>query len=371
MPDEEVLHGGHQRKIVNPDSLVWLQAMAQRGWTAPMWPAEFGGGGLSEQEFVVLLEEMRRINARAPLSGMGLSMLGPTLLEYGTQAQKAQHIPPIVRGDTSWCQGYSEPNAGSDLAGLQTRAVDHGDHFVVDGSKIWTSGANFADWMFCLARTDPAAPKQKGISFLLIDMRSPGIEAKPITLIDGGSHFCQTFFDGVEVPKENLVHALNQGWTVGKRLLQHERSGLDQLLGAGRDRARTTVPLATLAKQNLGERGGRIADPAMRSQVIRHNMRAQAYALTQRRAVEESAAETPGAATSIFKLTWARQIQEQLELQLSIRGTAGLGWEGETFDPEALIKMRLWLEARAASIAGGSDEVQLNIIAKRVLSLPD
>ena len=193
MPDDEVLHGGHKRPVVNPESVQWLQAMAQKGWTAPMWPAEFGGGGLDTAEFRILIEEMRRISARPPLLGMGLSMIGPTLLEYGSQAQKEQHLPAIVRGDVGWCQGYSEPGAGSDLAALQTQAVDNGDHFVVNGSKIWTSGAHHSDWMFCLVRTDNQAPKQQGISFLLIDMASEGVEARPIPLIDGNRHFCQTF----------------------------------------------------------------------------------------------------------------------------------------------------------------------------------
>jgi len=283
---------------------------------------------------------------------------------------------PIIRGDTRWCQGYSEPGAGSDLANLATRAEDKGDHYLVNGAKIWTSGANHADWMFCLVRTDPTTQnkptKQKGISFLLIDMTSPGIDARPIELIDGNSHFCETFFKDVEVPKANLVGELNKGWTVGKRLLQHERSGLDQLLGAGQDRTAPIKPLAEMAKDSLGELSdGKIADPTIRNAIIDQNMTERSFALTQQRTVEESEADTPGAATSIFKLRWATMVQQQLELQLLLRGTKGLGWEGAAFDDEAITKGRLWLESKAASIAGGSNEVQCNIIAKHVLGLPD
>ena len=255
MPQNEAIHGGRREVADNPVAYVWLATMASRGWTAPLWPKAYGGGGLSHLEFQTLLEEMRKINARPPLLGMGLSMIGPTLLEYGNEDQKQTHLPPIIRGETRWCQGYSEPGAGSDLANLATRAEDKGDHYLVNGAKIWTSGAHHADWMFCLVRTDPTtqnkSTKQKGISFLLIDMASPGIDARPIQLIDGNSHFCETFFNNVEVPKANLVGELNKGWTIGKRLLQHERSGLDQLLGAGQDRTAPLKPLAEMAKHSL------------------------------------------------------------------------------------------------------------------------
>ncbi len=371
MPEDEAVHGGRKQRSPNPIAYDWLSLMAERGWTAPMWPRQYGGGGLSTADFQILLEEMQRLNARPPLMGMGISMIGPTLLEYGTEEQLQQHLPSIISGSTRWCQGYSEPGAGSDLASLATKAEDRGDHYLVNGSKIWTSGANFADWMFCLVRTDPAVQKQKGISFLLIDMSSSGITANPITLIDGNSHFCETVFDNVAVPKANLVGKLNQGWTVGKRLLQHERSGLDALLGAGRDRTETNVTLTELAKTQLGITNGKIADTQIRDRLLQQNLAARAFALTQQRAVEEAEANTPGAATSIFKLHWAHLVQEKLELQLLLRGSGGLGWQGPSFDPEAIGKGRLWLESKAASIAGGSNEVQRNIIAKHVLGLPD
>jgi len=372
MVESEAIHGGDRQRSPNPAAYEWLAKMAKRGWTTPMWPAEYGGDGLSKAKFQVLLDEMRQIGARPPLLGMGVSMIGPTLLEYGTEEQKLEHLPSIARGVPRWCQGSSEPGAGSDLASLQTRAEDKGDHYLVNGSKIWTSGANLADWMFALVRTDPIVQKQKGISFLLIDMSSEGIEAHPITLIDGNSHFCQTFFTDVQVPKTNLVGELNKGWTVGKRLLQHERSGLDALLGAGQDRTEPAVPLPEMAKASVGStESGKIADSAIRRRLLNHNLAQRAFELTQQRAVEEAEANTPGAATSIFKLHWAGLAQERLELQLLLRGFQGIGWEGDSFDPEAIGKGRLWLESKAASIAGGSNEVQRNIIAKHVLGLPD
>ena len=229
----QVLAGGRKQNIENQDSLIWLERCAERGYTVPMWPTSYGGAGLSLAEFLVLLEEMRRIGARTPLAGMGTSMIGPTLLEFGTEDQKLRHLPRIASGEIRWCQGYSEPGAGSDLASLQTRAEDKGDHFVVNGGKIWTSLAHFADWMFCLVRTDPKAPKHEGISFVLFPMEQPGISVNPLPLISGVSHFCQCFFDDVIAQKDDLVGEINKGWTVGKRLLQHERSNITTLAGAG------------------------------------------------------------------------------------------------------------------------------------------
>jgi alkylation response protein AidB-like acyl-CoA dehydrogenase len=303
---------------------------------------------------------------------MGVSMIGPTLLEYGTEEQKQRHLPPIARGEVAWCQGYSEPGAGSDLASLQTKAVDCGDHYLVNGSKIWTSGANYADWIFCLVRTDPEAPKHSGISFMLFSMDSPGVSTKPIVLLNGHSPFCQTFFDDVKVRKDDLVHKVNEGWTVAKRLLQHERSGLAALASADTagplQRIKPSVPLPELA---LSYSQDRTLEPQLRRRLVALEMRRQAFTLTQQRAVEESAAKTPGAATSIFKYVEAEYVKDQLELQLSIRGTQGVGWVGDAFSEEEIRMGRLWLEAKAISIAGGSNEIQLNIIAKRVLGLPD
>eukprot|EP01035_Chromulina_nebulosa_P005452 gene5452-7396_t len=210
---------------VEGDALLWKQRMGEKGWGTPTWPKEYGGGGLSSAEARVLQQEMNRIGARNPIGGMGIMMFGPTLLEYGSEEQKQRHIPPICRGEIRWCQGYSEPGAGSDLAALQTRCEDRGDHFLVNGQKVWTSGAQYADWCFCLVRTD-FTTKHDGISFILFDMKTPGVEVRPIQLISGNSPFCETFLTDVKVPKENLVGELNKGWTIGKRLLIHERNSL-------------------------------------------------------------------------------------------------------------------------------------------------
>ena len=230
--EDETVWGGRREPFVNPDSKVWLERMAEKGWTAPRWPTEYGGGGLSGEEELVLQQEMSRINARSPLSSFGLWMLGPALLEFASEEQKLEHLPKIVRGEIRWCQGYSEPGSGSDLASLNTRAEDKGDYFLVNGSKVWTSYADQADWIFCLVRTDADAAKHDGISFLLFDMESPGVETKPIKLISGSSPFCQTFFDDVKVPKTNLVGEPNRGWSIAKRLLQHERQMISGIGGA-------------------------------------------------------------------------------------------------------------------------------------------
>jgi acyl-CoA dehydrogenase len=198
---QDAVWGGRGAVYANSDSKLWLDRMAEKGWTAPTWPREYGGGGLSDTEARALAEEMAALKCRSPLSSFGLSMLGPVLLEYANEEQKQEHLSKIVRGDIRWCQGYSEPGAGSDLAGLQTRAEDKGDHYLVNGQKIWTSMADEADWIFCLVRTDPDVPKHDGISFLLFDMASEGVSVAPIRLISGSSPFCQTFFENVKVPK--------------------------------------------------------------------------------------------------------------------------------------------------------------------------
>src|SRR6202161_494715 len=214
-----------ERQGQSQDLAQWRKAIGEKGWAAPTWPTQYGGGGLSPAQARALQQEMAKVGAFNPLLfGMGITMIGPTILDYGTEAQKAQHIPPIVRGEVRWCVGYSEPGAGSDLASLQTKCEDKGDHWEVNGQKIWTSGAQYADWCFCLVRSDPAK-KHEGISFALLDMHQPGVETRPIKLIAGSSPFCETFFTNARVEKTDMVGPLNGGWSVGKRLLQHERSG--------------------------------------------------------------------------------------------------------------------------------------------------
>ncbi len=368
---DDVTWGGRNAKFKNADAKLWLERMAARGWTAPTWSREYAGGGLAADEAVVLQQEMRRIEAPPPLASFGLWMLGPVLLEYGNQAQKAEHLPKIVRGEIRWCQGYSEPGAGSDLAGLQTRAEDKGDHYLVNGSKIWTSYANYADWIFCLVRTDFEAPKHQGISFLLFDMASEGVSTKPIRLISGASPFCETFFDDVKVPKENLVGELGRGWEIAKRLLQHERNMIASMGGVSADGV-SGDSLESRVKQFAGARDGRIADAYLRERVARHKMNDHAFALTLKRAHEQAkAGEGNADLSSMFKYYGSEQNKRKYELLLDAGGMSVLGWRGEGFSDRELATTRSWLRSKANSIEGGTSEVQLNVIAKRVLGLPD
>ena len=355
-------------------ALRWRDAAVQKGYTAPTWPTEYGGAGLNRAEAATLMEEMSKIKALPPATGMGLTMIGPTLLEFGTEEQKQRHLPKIVSGETHWCQGYSEPGAGSDLAGLQTKAVLDGDQFVLNGQKIWTSGAQHANWMFALVRTDPDAPKHDGISFVLLSMDQPGVTVKPIKLISGSSPFCETFFDDAIAQREDLVGELNKGWTVGKRLLQFERSGGSR--GPAKKKPGEKKPLnafAQIAKQYVGEdNSGKISDDDIRKDVLSHTMQERALTLTTRRVMEESKQSgAPGAATSIFKLVGSTLAKDGSQLKSTMRGTAGLVWDSSLFSSDELDATRGWLRDRAVTIYGGTNEVQMNIIAKRVLGLPD
>jgi alkylation response protein AidB-like acyl-CoA dehydrogenase len=350
------------------DYEAWRKAMGEKGWGVPTWPTQYGGGGLTPQHARVLQQEMGKIGAWNPIGGMGVMMFGPTLLEYGNDEQKRRHIPPIVRADQRWCQGFSEPGAGSDLASLQTRCEDKGDHYLINGQKIWTSGAQWADWCFCLVRTD-TTKKHEGISFILIDMRTPGVETRPIRLISGNSPFCETFFTDVKVPKENLVGPLGGGWSIAKRLLQHERSNLTG--GGGFGAPRQTLP--ELAKTYVGaDAQGRIEDTDLRTRVAQNDMDSRAFQLTALRSMAESKSnQGPTAATSIMKNAGTRIYQDRAELTLEIMGANGLGWEGEGFTADELQAVRGWLGGKATTIYGGSFEVQNNIISKRILGLPD
>jgi len=359
--------GGGTKVRMTDDQQTWIERTSSEGLTVPTWPTEYGGAGFSKDQYIVFLDEMRRLGARTPVAGMGTSMIGPTLLEFGTEEQKLAHLPNIARGEVWWCQGYSEPSSGSDLASLRTRAEDNGDHFVINGQKIWTSGAQFADWIFCLVRTDPDAPKHDGISFVLFSMDQPGVSVRPIRLISGASPFCETFFDNAIAQKTNLVGDLNNGWTVAKRLLQHERSGM-LALTSGTNRE-VGIALDELAKACLGEINGKISDSEMRAKIAMHDINAHAFRLTQRRTVEESEGSTPGPATSIFKLYGANLAKSRSEMQVAMLGTKSIGWETDDSGTQEIT--RSWLAGKARSIAGGSNEVQLNIIAKRVLGLPD
>ena len=366
----EIYNGSSKIEIRDPDTRLWVERMVEKGWTTPNWPKKYGGGGLSSTEYMVLVEEMGRIGARPALAGRGTYMVGPTLLEFGTEEQKQRHLPRIARAEVEWCQGYSEPGAGSDLASLQTQAVLKGDNYVINGSKIWTSGAHNTDWMFILVRTDRDAPKHEGISFMLLPMDQPGITVTPIKLISGESPFNQTFFDNALASRDDLVGELNRGWTVGKRLLQHERSGMQLLVSGGAKGGESS--LGDVAKSFLGEIEGRIADPVQRNEVTVYEMDQRSLQLTQKRVVEESAdGSTPGPATSIFKVMSSELEQQRSNLLTRLHGSRGFGDDKTAFTATELAMTKKFFYTRAASIYSGSNEIQRNIIAKRVLGLPD
>ena len=367
---------------------LWLDAMASRGLTTPTWPKEYGGGGLDKDEFRVLGEELGRLGAFSPtVSFFGTVMLAPILFEYGNEEQKLDHLPKITSGEIHWCQGYSEPGAGSDLAGLQTRAVLDGDHYIINGSKIWTTQANMANWIFCLVRTDPDAKKHDGISFILFDLKSPGVTISTIELISGKSEFCQVFFKDVRAEAKNLVGPLNGGWTIAKRLLEHERKMLSGgMAGAGaatpvvKKKKATKKPkpaavtslLAEGARSYLGSEGKRLADPILRDKIAQFELDTLCFGLSLKRSGEESkAGRSPGPASSMFKLYASEMNKRRLEIQMSVMGAHGLGWSGDGFTSQEIGETRGWLRSKGNSIEGGTSEIQLNVIAKRVLGLPD
>ena len=364
---DELCWGG--KKTRYPDDVKrWLDVMAERGWTAPTWPREYGGGGLERAEAKILAEEMAKLRLRPPLTGFGLSMIGPLLLHEGSEELKRAHLPPIVRGEIRWCQGYSEPGAGSDLASLQTKAVRDGDDFVVNGQKIWTSYGDKADWMFILVRTDFEETKHSGITFLLMDLETPGVTPRPIRLISGASPFCEVFLSDVRVPVRNVVGRVNGGWRLAKALLGHERTMIADAFKE-RDDARRLVDMA---RRYVGEADGRVADPVIRDRIAQVEMDQACLDLTLARARDGAkAGHRPGPESSIFKLYGTELNQRRRSLMVEILGPQALGWEGPGFEDEELKVTRDWLRSRGNSIEGGTSEIQLNIIAKRVLGLPD
>jgi alkylation response protein AidB-like acyl-CoA dehydrogenase len=362
--------GGRRWQWSNADQKLWLERAVERGLTAPTWPREYGGGGLSPEKAKVFGQELARLRLPQPLIGFGLTMIGPTLLRFGNEEQKREHLPRICRGEIRWCQGYSEPGAGSDLASLQCRAISDGDDFVVNGTKIWTSYADQADWIFCLVRTRTEGKKQDGITFLLIDMATPGVSVSPIRLISGSSPFCETHFVDVRVPKRNVVSEINGGWTVAKALLGHERSMIADAFGSGGGGGRQA--LADLARRYLRADGGPLPDAVLRDQIAQNEMDTRAFLLTVQRARDAAkAGHQPGPESSLFKVYATELNQRRYELMVRIAGPQGLGWEGPGFEPDELERTREWLRSRANTIEGGTSEIQRNIIAKRVLALPD
>lgn len=375
--EEFICWGGRNWKFRSDAQLLWLERMAAKGWTVPAWPKEYGGGGLSKEEVKILKDEMRRLKIRSPLESFGIWMLGPALLKYGTHEQKSHFLPAIARGEIRWCQGYSEPNAGSDLASLQTKCEDRGDHWLVNGQKVWTSYADESDWIFALVRTDPKAAKHDGVSFILIDMAAGGVTTKPIKLISGKSPFCETFFDDVKVPKEHapgvaaIVGTVNRGWDVAKYLLTHER----EMIGGGGSAAGVMRGIGEVAAQQIGlDDKGRLADPILRAKIAQAELDGWAFILTMERLKDEAKAghgQNPGmgAKSSMLKYYGTEFNKRRFELFMDAAGSDGLEWQGERSEDGKLAKG--WLRTKANSIEGGTSEVQLNIISKRILELPD
>ncbi len=363
--EKDACWGGRQFKFQSDAQRLWLERMGQKGWTAPDWPTQYGGGGLDREQVKILKQEMARINARDALYSFGISMLGPALLKYGNEEQKHKFLPPIVRGEIRWCQGYSEPNAGSDLASLQAPAVDMGDHYILNGSKIWTSYGDFGDWMFCLVRTAPDAPRHQGISFMLFDMRTPGIRIKPILLISGSSPFCEVFFADVRIPKDQQVGELNKGWSIAKYLLTHERemiswTGLSQT---------GTKSVSEIAMDTIGASDDTLDDSLLRADIAKFELDELAFALTIERARDEvKAGVSLGAISSWFKYFGTELNKQRYSLLMDIQGSDALAWTGEASNNGKLA--RDWLRTKGNSIEGGTSEIQLNIVAKRILGLP-
>jgi alkylation response protein AidB-like acyl-CoA dehydrogenase len=362
--ESDACWGGRHFKFQSEAQRRWMQIMGERGWTVPTWPKVYGGGGLSKEEAAVLAAQMRDLGCRPPLVSFGIWMLGPALLAHGSEEQKLEHLPKIARGEIRWCQGYSEPNAGSDLASLATKAEVHDDHLIINGQKIWTSYADEADWIFCLVRTS-TAKKHTGISFVLFDMESPGVSTRPIVLISGKSPFCETFFDNVKVPRRNVVGELNAGWTIAKYLLTHER----EMIGGIGDRGAVKA-LGQFAADAVGlDELGRLRETSLRAQIARFEIDETAFRLLMQ-ATGDRARHGEGnpAMSSALKYYGAELNKRRWELMVSAAGADGLEWEGERSHDGSVA--RTWLRTKGNSIEGGTSEIQLNVVAKRILGLP-
>ena len=356
--------GGKNAKFNSQDQKIWFERMLKKKWIVPYWEKKYGGGGLTPQENNILTQEMSKLGCRKPLYSFGIAMLGPALIKFASEDQKLRYLPEIVEGKIWWCQGYSEPNAGSDLAGLQTKAEDKGDHYLVNGSKVWTSYADKSDWIFCLVRTDSDAPKHNGISFLLIDMSTPGVSVQPIRLISGKSPFCETFFDNVKVPKTNLIGNINEGWTIAKYLLTHER----QMIG-GVGETENKKNISDIAKSNLSLSFNKLEDSILRGQIAKFEMDESIFEMTIQRIIDEDKTGKKSATLSSFFKYYGTELNiKKEELLLQIGGNNSLLWlPNKENDADAA---RKFCRSKGNSIEGGTSEIQLNIIAKRVLNLP-
>lgn len=367
--EDDVCWGGRKFMFKNDAQRAWLEACVAKGYTVPDWPQAYGGAGLSAEETKVLRQEMKRIKARSPLDSFGIWMLGPALLQFGTEDQKVHYLGQIARGEIRWCQGYSEPGSGSDLVSLQTFGDDvadpvGGDHWVVNGSKIWTSYADQADWIFCLVRTDKAN-KYQGITFMLFDMETPGVTTKPILLISGNSPFCETFFDDVKVPKDQFVGAVHRGWDVAKYLLGHEREMISAG-GAGGD----MISVGGHFARSLGlNAAGELDDPVLRTEMAAFDVDVFAYRAMGERFMDmwKSGRAHP-ASSNMMKYVGTELNKRRHELVMSGGGSTALEWDSAETSGGA--RARSWLRTKANSIEGGTSEVMLNVIAKRILELP-
>ena len=347
-----------------PDQKIWFERMLEKRWIVPHWPEKYGGGGMNRLECKILTEEMMRLGCRPPLFSFGISMLGPALLKFATEEQKLHYLNEIVEGKIRWVQGYSEPGAGSDLAGLQTKAEDKGDHYLVNGQKVWTSYGDKGDWIFCLVRTDFTVSKHSGISFLLIDMATEGVSTAPIKLISGKSPFAETFLDNVKVPKENLIGTEGQGWTIAKYLLTHERQMIGGIGGVDKP-----VALSKIAREEIGLSNNILSDTYLRTKIATFEMNEAILDYTIERTVDEAkAGNESGALSSFFKYYFTELNKERYELMLALHGFEGLAWEGAASKDGHLAKY--FCRTKGNSIEGGTSEIQLNIISKRILGLP-
>ena len=359
--DEDKCWGGKKWKFTSQDQKLWFERMSDKGWTVPDWPKEYGGGGLTSEEHIILQEELLNINAKPPLESFGIWMLGPALLKYGTEKQKLKHLPDIAKGRIRWAQGYSEPNSGSDLASVMTKCEDKGDFYEINGQKVWTSYADEADWIFALVRTNTEGPKHKGISFILIDMDQPGVSTKPIKLISGKSPFCETFFENARAEKNNLIGELNAGWEIAKYLLTHER---EMIGGWGIEMSK---PINGIAIKNFGlDENKKLSDPILRTDIARTEIDGIAFGAKMEDVQESSkSGQSIGALSSMLKYYGTELNKKRLELLIDSYGYEGLDWDSE--DDVA----RKWLRTKANSIEGGTSEIQLNIISKQILNLPN
>jgi len=370
MPQSETVWGGRKQSVMSADQQRWLNVMVEQGYTAPTWPVHFGGAGLSVSDAKVLQRVLEQKGARPPLVSLGVHMMGPTIMEFGNEAQQQEHLPPIARGEIRWCQGYSEPGAGSDLASLSCKAEDKGDYYLVNGQKVWTSFADQSDYLFCLVRTDFSAPKHEGISVLLIDMELEGVTTRPIELISGSSHFCEVFLDNVKVPKRQLLGELNKGWSIAKRMLQHERN----MMGGRELGDRFAPDIFAIAEQSFGAELKNTA-PVLRDAIVQNAMQTKAVELTGQRVMEEFKAGQVPQASSCLKYAMSEAYMQKFELYLEAFGFSGLSWLDERnetiYSQEQMLCAKEWAFSKIQAIGGGTSEIQLNIIAKRNLGLPD